>query len=435
MMTLIDDWLGELRTRRRARRHIRLVESGRRRRRKMGGTRFVCVTGSSGKTTATKLTWHLLGQAPKAQLSFLSNGTAGIAKQLRKMPTDTEVVVAEVAEWVPEYFTFRDSIDLARPDVGIVISAGSDHYKVFRGPDGAAREMGKLVEAIQAGGLAILNYDDPHVLALGKLARARVATFGTAEDADYRATAIGPSSSALEFVCQHLDDSFSVRLPLLGRHFVASALAAIACASELGVPIPTIRERCSSFEPIHGRCSLRARPGGPVFICDTEKAPAWSLEFAFSVLDLFSDAPRRTIVIGTISDYPGDSRRTYRRAYREASRHADRVVLVDRNGHYANPPAEDLASGRAMIFEKAADLIWQLQNTAIPGEVILLKGSVRADHLDRIALDFEEPVACWVDGCGRTHSCLRCLRLRDPAPDQFKALKRLRRKYFTKADI
>jgi len=42
------------------------------------------------------------------------------------------------------------------------------------------------------------------------------------------------------------------------------------------------------------------------------------------------------------------------------------------------------------------------------GDLVLLKGSVRADHLSRIALDRASEVQCWRASCGRISFCEDC---------------------------
>ncbi len=101
---------------------------------------------------------------------------------------------------------------------------------------------------------------------------------------------------------------------------------AAATAHRLGVTWPEIVGGVASFEPIFGRCSIVVVPDGPTFICDTAKAPAWSCAASFSTLDSFAAAPRRTVVLGTIADYPGDSRRCYRKVVQAALDRVDRLT-------------------------------------------------------------------------------------------------------------
>jgi hypothetical protein len=51
-----------------------------------------------------------------------------------------------------------------------------------------------------------------------------------------------------------------------------------------------------------------------------------------------------------------------------------------------------------------------------PGDLVLLKGSNRADHLVRILLARTSQVECWRHACPRAVSCEICRLRRIPAP-------------------
>jgi hypothetical protein len=55
-----------------------------------------------------------------------------------------------------------------------------------------------------------------------------------------------------------------------------------------------------------------------------------------------------------------------------------------------------------------------LSGTLVPGDLVLLKGSQRADHLLRLVLARQGRVACWRTTCRRMKFCDECLLLRVP---------------------
>jgi UDP-N-acetylmuramoyl-tripeptide--D-alanyl-D-alanine ligase len=67
---------------------------------------------------------------------------------------------------------------VAPPRYGVVLNVGHAHAGEFGGLDQVARAKGELVEALPADGVAILNADDPRVLAMAARTEARVVTFG-----------------------------------------------------------------------------------------------------------------------------------------------------------------------------------------------------------------------------------------------------------------
>jgi UDP-N-acetylmuramoyl-tripeptide--D-alanyl-D-alanine ligase len=127
---------------------------------------------------------------------------------------------------------------------------------------------------------------------------------------------------------------------------------------------------------------------------------------AINMMAEFS-APRRRIVIGQISDYPSNSNKTYRDVYRASRLVADQVIFVGEHSHRSKATAEDIATGRFVEKRSVVDAAAFVKDTAIPGEIILLK-SGKLLHLERILLGFEHEVRCWEQRCGRPTNCLLC---------------------------
>jgi UDP-N-acetylmuramoyl-tripeptide--D-alanyl-D-alanine ligase len=174
----------------------------------------------------------------------------------------------------------------------------------------------------------------------------------------------------------------------------------------LGVPAATIVERLGSFEPVFGRCSAHVIENGPVLIADTAKAPYHSIYLPINMMAEFI-APRRRIVIGKIGDYAGNPYPKYRDVYRAARLVADQVIFAGDDTHRSQAPPEDIASGRFVAIPNIEETAEFLRKTAIPGEIILVKSSGYL-HLERLILNFDSPVRCWVHTCGKRKDCLTC---------------------------
>ena len=365
---------------------------------------FVGITGSSGKTTTAAMLSHVLvSQAPIVS-QVVDNQYRSQVKALNDVSASHRHVVCELGTEGPG--SLRPMIDLVRPSVGVVTLVALEHYKKFRSLDAVAEEKQTLVEALPKSGLALLNHDDPRVIAMASRTRARVVTFGTL-GGDYRITTTQATAPGqLAVTISHAGQVFEVRTRLTGAHNSLAVVAAFACAHQLGIPAATIVERLGSFEPVFGRCSAHVIENGPVLIADTAKAPYHSIYLPINMMAEFN-APRRRIVIGKISDYSGNPYPKYRDVYRAARLVADQVIFVGDDAHRSKAPPEDIASGRFVAkrnIEEAAEFV---RDTAIPGEIILLKSSASL-HLERIFVSFEKQVRCWVHNCGVWKDCLGC---------------------------
>lgn len=362
---------------------------------------FIAVTGSSAKSTTTALISHILSGAAPVQTRLVSNGYAAYIRSLQARPRDG-YFVGEIGAEGPD--TLLPILQLMQPSVGVVTLVALEHKSAFGTVDAVATEKQRLVEALPAHGLAVLNYDDARVSGMVQHTRARAVTFGQA-GGDYVASEVRcPAPGKLRLTIAHQTEVFDVATRLTGTHNWVAVAAAFACIHQLGVPPAMIIQRFENFVPLFGRCSLHRVENGPTFIVDTVKAPNHSLQLA---LDLVSgtSAPRKRVVIGQISDQ-ADSNCTYRKAYAAARLVADQVIFVGEHSHRSRATAEDVAAGRFVRFENVHQAAAFLKESAIAGEIILLKSSPKL-HLERLMLNFFGPVHCWKDICGKNTTCVK----------------------------
>lgn len=427
MKSAVRRMLIRARTQVRVARHASRVRRAAVRRELLGSAPVIAVTGTAVKTTTVALLSHLLGGPPSVGVSLYANTMRDALGQFINLGPRTSAAVVEASEF--PVGTLASIASVLRPTVAVFTISGLDHYASFRGAAAAAAEMATLARDVPAHGFLVVNADDADLCRSVSGVIAPVVTFGVAPEADYRAVslAVGPDRR-LTIDCRHGGEHVLLTTPFIGRHFHVAALAAVAVAHRLGVSWHDIRSRIATFEPVFGRCTLLSIPGGPLFICDTTKSPAWSMQSSIETLDAFADASRRTLVLGTLSDYAGDAGRAYRKALRHAWNRVDRIVFLRHTPSHVGASAEDVAHGRAVFLKTVKDIAAYLQKTAVPGEVILLKGSSGADHLDRIAHAFVSPVACWLDKCGRNMNCINCEWMRDHTPATLRPLKKLQHK-------
>ncbi len=361
---------------------------------------FIGVTGSSAKSTTTALISHILSGVAPVRTQVASNTFRYHIRSLQTAPPDNGYFVSELGATVPG--SLQQMIDVIRPTVGVVTLVALEHKSAFRTCEAVAEEKRKLVEALPASGLAILNHDDPRVAAMAERTKARTVTFGQTGGTYVVSNIRCQTPETLGLTITHRDHAFEIASRLTGAHNSLTVAAAFACTHQLGIAPAIIVERIASFAPMFGRCSVHRAKGGPVFIVDS-KAPNYSINLAFDMLAEFS-APRKRIVIGHISEGSG-SDRTYRNVYRAARSVADQVIFVGEHSHRSKATAEEIADGSFVRFETVRDAAAFLKASAIQDEIILLK-STKKLHLERLMLTFFTTVRCWQDVCGGSSTCV-----------------------------
>lgn len=387
----------------------------RRHRARLRNTLFVGVTGSTGKTTTTYLVAAVLSRrGPGKSTLRNANRPYRVAQTvLGTRSADGFCVVELSADGGPGYLDLP--IRLVEPTIGVVTNIGMDHISAFRSLDAIAAEKRKLITALPTAGIAILNADDPRVAAMAGQCRGRVITYGLAPGAMVRAERIRSQwPDRLSFVALHQGETVPVETRLYGTHWVSCVLAALAAGLAVGLPLAEAARAVADVEPMNARLSAVTGADGVAFLRDDWKAPLWSIPPALAVLG-DARASRKVAVIGTLSDYPGDSARRYAMVARQALEVADLVVFV---GPWASAalaakrqPGDEAIKAFARVQDAAAFLHRELR----AGDLVLLKGSNRADHLVRIMLARTRTVRCWLSDCGRPVFCETCDLIERPS--------------------
>jgi UDP-N-acetylmuramoyl-tripeptide--D-alanyl-D-alanine ligase len=279
-----------------------------------------------------------------------------------------------------------------------VLNVGHAHAGEFGGLDQVARAKGELPEALPADGVAILNADDPRVLAMAARTRARVVTFSCTPGAP------GMSSAPVRAADVRLDDlgrpsftlltpegSAPVTLRLHGAHHVPNALAAAALAGELGLSLDGIADGLgAAVARSRWRMEVRRRGDGVTVVNDAYNANPESVRAALDALAHLAQGGRGFAVLGHMAELGDTSRSSHEDIGEYAARVSDSglagLIAVGEEAAPLLAGARRVRSwpGEALAAADGAAALELLANRLKPGDVVLVKAS-RAAHLEGVA--------------------------------------------------
>lgn len=364
----------------------------------------VGITGSTGKTTTKDLLAAAIAPALSTVCSSRShNNEIGVPLTLLAADSETEVVVVELA--MRGLGQIRDLVHMALPSIGVVTNVGVTHFELLGSVDLIARAKGELVEELPADGLAVINGDDRHSAPLAGLTRAQVVRFGLGDACDVRAESIrlddagrvrfaafldacGGATGPIEpaAAARAIAEGVEVALPLIGRHNVYNALAALAVARRLGVDLKTAASGMSAAQPSPMRLELFEAPGDITVLADCYNASPASMTAALQTLAELSVRGRRVAVLGEMLELGALSLGEHLRVGRQAAdAGVDMLVTVGEG-------ATSIASGalkhglpsRAWVsFRDAEGAAASIRSLLSSGDAVLVKAS-RAVGLERV---------------------------------------------------
>jgi aminoacyl-tRNA hydrolase len=375
---------------------------------RLDDTHFIGVTGSAGKTMTkffivSVLSTRFEGRSTTGTRNNVQSAARSLLRFARK--GDGFHVVELSAD---ERGAIGAQAKLIRPSIGVVTNIGRDHYPTYGSQDAIAVEKGTLIRLLPADGVAVLNADDPRVIAMRHDCRARVITYGVSPDAMVRADNVADAwPDRLSFDLLYDGQRVPCQTQLSGTHWVSSALAAVATGVALGVPLEAAAAGLGQVGPNQGRMSPLPLPDGVTFIRDDWKASVSTIPPAVEFLGR-ARARRRVAIVGTISDTAGTAGTIYTNTARLALESADMVCFVGPRSFAAMRAQPKDQPGRLRAFAGVRAAHEFLSTYLEPGDLVLLKGSNPADHLYRLALARMQPVACWRMDCKRKTYCNTC---------------------------
>lgn len=334
----------------------------------------VGITGSVGKTSTKDLTAAALGTALRTAASERSfNNELGVPLTLSNAPADTAAAVIEMGARGSGHI--RELCRVARPQVGVVTAVVAAHTEAFGDLEAVAAAKAELVEALPAAGTAILNGDDPRVRAMAGRTSARVLTYSIGGAGVGRADLVAErievdTELRARFVARTPWGSQTVRLAVHGAHQVGNALAALAVAGTVGVPVTLAAEALAHTSISPWRMELGRTVAGAVLLNDAYNANPASMKAALEALATLP-ARRRVAVLGPMAELGA----------RSAAEHAAVADLARRMGVEVLAVGTDAYGAPAVAGIDAA--VATLGSLG-PSDAVLVKAS-RVAGLERLA--------------------------------------------------
>jgi len=364
--------------------------------------KVVGITGTDGKTTTAWLTHHLLSSAgiktgllstvgyklaDDALHHFPAHFTTPEAPEVQRLLR--EMVTAGCQAAVLEVSSHALALERVRGvqfEVGVFTNLTPEHLDFHGSMESYFAEKRKLIDRSRLG---IVNADNGWTVRLHD-PNGATETFALEHKANWKAEKVSELPGGLEFEFSAPDGrTRSATLPMIGDFNVYNALAAMASAYALNVPLEQILSSLSSFPGVPGRMQIVSSDSSfPRVIVDFAHTPP-SLEKALQALKPTTRG-RLIVVLGSA----GGPRDPGKRAPlgQIATQYADHAIFTEEDCR--DTPLEDilkemergaLESGHSNFqsVSDRRDAIFKAILEAQPEDTVLLAGKGPEDTLER----------------------------------------------------
>lgn len=224
----------------------------------------IAIAGTHGKTTTTSLVSSILAEAG-LDPSFVIGG------KLNSCGTNAKL--GHSMYFVAEADESDASFLFLKPMMAVITNIDADHMETYNNDFSKLQQTFlEFIHHLPFHGLAAICIDDPVVANLAKNIERPVATYGFADDAQYRAINWKHEGVMSKFTIKRPHHSnLEVTFPWPGRHNVQNCLAAVAIATSLEIADDYIIKALSKFQGVGRRFQIlgeRVFKNGKAIIVD-----------------------------------------------------------------------------------------------------------------------------------------------------------------------
>jgi len=359
-----------------------------------GGKKTLMVTGTHGKTTTSAiLAWilHEAGLDP----SFMIGGILKNFDSNYRLGNGPYFVV-EGDEYDTAFFDKGPKFLHFHPQIAVLTSVEFDHADIFHDLDHVKRTFKGFISGLSGSSLLLAYDGDKNVVGLIDNANCRIENYGKNPNSTWRLGSISAESPWTTFETIKNNETFAVfKTRLFGEHNLLNALAVIAVADQLKIPLQIIAGALETFKGIKRRQEIRGEKGQITVIDDFAHHPTAVRETVRAVKSVHSNGR----LIAVFEPRTNTSMRSiFQKEYLQSFELADLICIRQPPLLKKIPPGQRFSSRRlvndlksrgkdAHYFPDTDAIIAFLSSTARPHDLILIMSNGGFDNIHQRLLE------------------------------------------------
>ena len=333
----------------------------------------IAVSGTHGKTTTTSMISHILLEGKVDPTISVGGILKAIGGNIRVGSSET--FLTEACEYTNSFLHFF-------PKISVILNIEEDHLDFFKDLEDIRHSFHQFAALLPSDGTLVINGEITDYPEIYQGLDCNVVTYGPSADFDYSASDISYDEEGhVSFdLAKHGEKAGRITLSVTGDHNVSNALASIAVAELLDIPMDTIKKGLLSFTGTDRRFEYKGTFNGVTVVDDYAHHPT---EIK-ATLKAAQHYPHNSVWC-VFQPHTYTRTKAFFHEFAEALSHADHLVLADiyaaRETDTLGISSTDLAEEAAKLgtdshyFPSFAEIESFLKENCRPGDLLITMGA------------------------------------------------------------
>jgi len=248
----------------------------------------IAVCGSHGKTTTSAWLGYVLQRAGRSPNVLVGS---------RVPQFKGSSLVGRSPYFIAEVDEYQNKLRYFQPQGVVLNNIDYDHPDFFKSPSAYFRVFREFIKKVPRAGFLIINQADAEIRRISRFCPGKIISYSTVPQmrADYQATDFRQEAGSQFFKVAFSRRSLGeFRIRLAGKHNITNALAVIAAARRLGLPLAAIKKGLASFRGTDRRAQVLGHYRGALIIDDYAHHPT---EIQATLAGFKERYPRRRLIV------------------------------------------------------------------------------------------------------------------------------------------
>ena len=346
----------------------------------------IAITGSVGKTSTKDIVASVMSEKYNVlKTEGNLNNHIGLPLTILKLKEHNALVVEMGMSALGE---IRVLTNIANPTMCVITNIGTSHIGELGSRENILKAKLEILEGMKQDGILVINNDNDLLhLWNEKNNNYKVKTYGIENKSDIIAENIILDENGSVFNVTVNNNTYNVRVPVGGKHFVYNSLCAMCVGLENGIEINDIIDGISKFELTKNRMDIQKNSKGITIINGSYNASYDSMKASIEYLASLNG--RKIAVLGDMLELGKFSKKLHENVGEEVEKNnIDILVVCGKEAKNISRKAIELGMDKSKVFEfnELNDVVDYLKSMLKTDDVVLVKAS-NGMHFNKIVQD------------------------------------------------